>query len=167
MNAPSDRPGRDLFNRRRALGVLGTAGVVAGCRSPVGLYLAAIYQPYVGPGAPGRAYGSRALAGFFYSPDTVALFEAAEPHTAPWPGLPDFDPFVGAGIWDLSEPPTIEVRAGARKGELVAVVSFLDAGRPRLVLHDLVGLGRGNRIHDTRWPGATSAPSSLRAALVA
>ena len=142
---------------RRIL-VLGAAGAAIAVSMPVRAadvsaraFVADIYNGYKGNDSPGHALDSEPVIRRYFEPSLAALMIKDQKLAAKRGevGSLDFDPFVDAQEWEISEF-DIAVSDPA-PGKAIATVKFTNLGKPTVVTLDLIAIKNEWRIRDITW----------------
>jgi hypothetical protein len=142
---------------RRIL-ILGAACALTAVRTPAPAadasalaFVTAIYNGYKGNDSPGHALDSEPVIRRYFEPSLAALMIKDQKAAARRGevGTLDFDPFVNAQEWEISEF-DIAVSETA-PGKASATVKFTNLGKPTIVSLDLVAIKNGWRIGDIIW----------------
>lgn len=125
-------------------------------------FVAAIYDTYVSKERNGLALDSDAKVRRYFEPSLAALIlqdrkQAARRGEV---GTLDFDPFVDAQDWEISEL-TIAVE-DIGTGKARATVKFKNADKPSVVVLDLIKAGKVWKISNVTWQ-PHEQPDNLRA----
>jgi hypothetical protein len=154
-----------LMLTRRTL-VLGAAGVAVSTQLLAAEisaleFVAEIYNGYKGNDSPGHALDSERVIRRYFEPSLAALMVKDQKAAAKRGevGLLDFDPFVDAQEWEISDF-DIDVR-DASPGNASATVRFTNLGEARSIVLDLVKIKNDWRIDDITWL-RDGKPSNLR-----
>ena len=142
---------------RRIL-VLGAAGAATAISIPARAadvsalaFVTDIYNGYKGNDSPGHALDSEPVIRRYFEPALAALMIKDQKLAAKRGevGSLDFDPFVNAQEWEISEF-DIAVSAPA-PGKAIATVKFTNLGKPTVVTLDLIAVKNAWRIRDITW----------------
>lgn len=109
-----------------------------------------IYRGYTGNDSPGHALDSEPVIPRYFEPSLAALMVKDQKTAAKRGevGTLDFDPFVNAQEWEISDLDAVSDRA---PGKASATVKFTNLGKPTIVLLDLIIIKNERRIHDITW----------------
>lgn len=114
-------------------------------------FVAAIYDTYVGKDRNGLALDSDAKVRRYFEPSLAALIlkdrkQAARRGEV---GALDFDPFVDAQDWEISD---LQIAADdSGPGKARATVKFKNVDKPSVVTLDLVKTGKTWKISNVTW----------------
>ena len=125
-------------------------------------FVAAIYNAYLGKDSHGLPLDSDAKVRRYFEPSLAALIvkdrkEAARRGEV---GTLDFDPFVDAQDWEISDLAIAVEDAGPGKAR--ATVKFKNVDKPSAVTLDLIKAGKAWKISNVTWQ-PHEAPNNLRA----
>ncbi len=125
-------------------------------------FVAGIYDTYVSKERNGLALDSDAKVRRYFEPSLAALILKDRKAAARRDevGLLDFDPFVDAQDWEISDLAVAADDAGPGKAR--ATVKFKNADKPSVVTLDLVKIGKAWKIGNVTWE-PHEAPNNLRA----
>lgn len=142
--------------------LLGGATPIAAADASAHDFVAAIYDNYVIKERNGVALDSDAKVRRYFEPSLAALILKDRKHAARRNevGTLDFDPFVDAQDWEISDL-SIAVQE-ASPGKAQAAVKFKNVDRPSVVTLDLVKAGKVWRISNVTWQ-PHEQPDNLRA----
>jgi hypothetical protein len=142
---------------RRIL-VLGAAGAATAISIPARAadvsalaFVRDIYNGYKGNDSPGHALDSEPIIRRYFEPSLAALMIKDQKLAAKRGevGSLDFDPFVDAQEWEISE---FDIAASdTAPGKAVATVKFTNLGKPTIVTLDLIAIKNEWRIRDITW----------------
>ncbi len=120
-------------------------------------FLASIYTPYLDKSFMGHDCFDHADR--FFVPDLANALNGDQDRNAGMVGKLDFDPFIVGQAWEISNLSISVTTDGAKAtGE----VAFVNIGRPRRVVYDLVRTPAGWRIADVKWPERINGAETLR-----
>ena len=110
-----------------------------------------IYNGYKGNDSPGHALDGEPVIRRYFEPALAALMVKDQKLAAKRGevGSLDFDPFVDAQEWEISEF-DIAVSDTA-PGKAIATVKFTNLGKPTIVTLDLIAIKNEWRIRDITW----------------
>ena len=110
-----------------------------------------VYNGYKGNDSPGHALDSEPVIRRYFEPSLAALMIKDQKLAAKRGevGSLDFDPFVDAQEWEISEF-DIAVSDPA-PGKAIATVKFTNLGKPTVVTLDLIAIKNEWRIRDITW----------------
>jgi hypothetical protein len=125
-------------------------------------FVAAIYDTYVSKERNGLAMDSDAKVRRYFEPSLAALILKDRKAAARRGevGVLDFDPFVDAQDWEISDLAVAVEDAGPGKAR--ATVKFKNADRPSVVALELVKTGNAWKISNVTWQ-PHEQPNNLRA----
>jgi hypothetical protein len=125
-------------------------------------FVAAIYDTYVGKERNGLALDSDAKVRRYFAPSLAVLILKDRKAAARRGevGVLDFDPFVDAQDWEISDLAVAVEDAGPGKAR--ATVKFRNADRPSVVALELVKTGNAWKISNVTWQ-PHEQPNNLRA----
>lgn len=125
-------------------------------------FVTEIYHAYRGKNALGHPLDNEWTILRYFAPSLAAMMVKDQRKAARRGdvGLLDFDPFVDAQEWDISDF-DVEVRETA-PGKAGATVKFTNLGEAKNIALDLVATNGDWRINDITWR-RDGKPSSLRA----
>jgi hypothetical protein len=114
-------------------------------------FVTGIYNGYKGNDSPGHALDSEPIIRHYFEPSLAALMIKDQKLAAKRGevGLLDFDPFIDAQEWEISEFDIAVSDTAA--GKASATVKFTNLGKPTIVLLDLVTIKNEWRIRDITW----------------
>jgi len=114
-------------------------------------FVTGIYNGYKGNDSPGHALDSEPIIRRYFEPSLAALMIKDQKLAAKRGevGLLDFDPFIDAQEWEISEFDIAVSDTAA--GKASATVKFTNLGKPTIVLLDLVTIKNEWRIRDITW----------------
>ena len=144
-----------LTRRFLVLGAAGAAtaiGIPARAADASALaFVTDIYNGYKGNDSLGHALDSEPVIRRYFEPALAALMVKDQKLAAKRGevGSLDFDPFVDAQEWEISEF-DIAVSDTA-PGKAIATVKFTNLGKPTIVTLDLVAIKNEWRIRDISW----------------
>jgi hypothetical protein len=127
-------------------------------------FVAAIYDTYVSKERNGLALDSDAKVRRYFEPSLAVLILKDRKAAARRGevGVLDFDPFVDAQDWEISDLAVAVEDAGPGKAR--ATVKFRNADRPSIVALELVKTGNAWKISNVTWQ-PHERPNNLRALL--
>jgi uncharacterized protein DUF3828 len=125
-------------------------------------FVAAIYATYVSKDRNGLALDSDAKVRRYFEPSLAALIlkdrkQAARRGEV---GVLDFDPFVDAQDWEISDLAVAVEDAGSAKAR--ATVKFKNSNKPSVVTLELMKIGKAWKISNVTWE-PHEPPNNLRA----
>lgn len=125
-------------------------------------FVAAIYDTYVSKDRNGLALDSDAKVRRYFEPSLAAMIlkdrkQAARRGEV---GLLDFDPFVDAQDWDISDLAIAIDDAGPGKAR--STVKFKNVDKPSVVTLELIKVGKAWKISNVTWQ-PHEQPNTLRA----
>jgi hypothetical protein len=125
-------------------------------------FVVAIYDTYVSKDRNGLALDSDAKVRRYFEPSLAALIVQDRKAAARRGevGLLDFDPFVDAQDWEISDLAIAVGETGPDKAR--ASVKFKNADRPSVVTLELVKVGNAWKIGNVTWQ-PHEQPNNLRA----
>jgi len=143
-----------------ALAALGSP--LAAADSSAHDFVAAIYDAYVSKERNGVVLGSDAKVRRYFEPSLAALIlkdrkQAARRGEV---GVLDFDPFVDAQDWEISDLAIAVEDAGPAKAR--ASVKFKNVDKPSVVALELIRIGNAWKISNVTWQ-PHEQPNNLRA----
>lgn len=128
-------------------------------------FVAAIYDTYVSKDRNGLALDSDAKLRRYFEPSLAALIlkDRRQASRRGEVGTLDFDPFVDAQDWQISDLAIAVEGAGAGKAR--ATVKFKNVDKPSTIVLELVKIGKAWKISNVTWQ-PHEQPDNLRALYV-
>ena len=125
-------------------------------------FVAAIYDMYVSKERNGLALDSDAKVGRYFEPSLAALIlkDRKQATRRGEVGTLDFDPFVDAQDWEISDLAIAVQDAGPAKAR--ASVKFKNVDKPSVVTLELIKIGKVWKIGNVTWE-PHEQPNNLRA----
>jgi hypothetical protein len=125
-------------------------------------FVAAIYDAYLGKDSHGLALDSDAKVRRYFEPSLAALILKDRKQSARRGevGALDFDPFVDAQDWEISDLAIAVADAGPGKAR--ATVKFRNVDKPSVVALELIKIGNAWKISNVTWE-PHEQPNNLRA----
>jgi hypothetical protein len=155
---------RRFFLRAAALSValVALASPLAAADSSAHDFVATIYDTYVSKERNGLILDSDAKVRRYFEPSLAALILQDRKQSARRGevGVLDFDPFVDAQDWDISDLAIAVADAGPGKAR--AVVKFKNVDKPSVVALELIRIGNAWKISNVTWE-PHEQPNNLRA----
>ena len=144
-----------IMQTRRTL-LLGAAGAAIACRALADdmtalAYVTALYSGYKGNDSPGHALDTETAIRHFFEPSLAALMVKERKIAAKRGevGVLDFDPFVDAQEWDITD---FDIAAADfAPGGARATVRFVNLGKETTVTLDVVKIKTDWRVSDIYW----------------
>jgi len=145
-----------------SLALVGIAPRLVAADSSAHDFVAAIYDTYVSKDRNGLALDSNAKLQRYFEPSLAALMikDRNQASRRGEVGILDFDPFVDAQDWQISDL-AIAVEDGG-SGKARATVKFKNEDKPSTVVLELVKIGKAWKIGNVTWQ-PHEQPNNLRA----
>lgn len=145
-----------------SVAVVALASPPAAADSSARDFVAAIYDTYVSKERNGLALDNDAKVRRYFEPSLAALILKDRKAAARRGevGVLDFDPFVDAQDWEISDLAVAVEEAGRDKAR--ATVKFKNADKPSVVALELVKTGNAWKISNVTWQ-PHEQPNNLRA----
>lgn len=142
--------------------ILGGARPLAAADASAHDFVAAIYDTYLGKDAKGLALDSDAKVRRYFEPSLAALVLKDRKLAARRGevGLLDFDPFVDAQDWQISDLRVAVEDSGPGKAR--ATVKFKNVDQASTVVLELITVGKAWKISNVTWQ-PHEQPNNLRA----
>ena len=145
-----------------SLALVGGAPPLVAADSSAHDFVAAIYDTYVSKDRNGVALDSNAKLQRYFEPSLAALMikDRNQASRRGEVGTLDFDPFVDAQDWQISDLAIAMEDAGPAKAR--ATVKFKNVDKPSTVVLELVKIGKAWKIRNVTWQ-PHEQPDNLRA----
>ena len=158
-------PSRRIFFVNAAfvtLALVGSATPLVAADPSAHDFVAAIYDTYVSKERNGLALDNDAKVRRYFEPTLAALIlkDRRQASRRGEVGILDFDPFVDAQDWQISDLAIAVEDAGPEK--VRATVKFKNVDKPSAVLLELVKIGKTWKISNVTWQ-PHEQPNNLRA----
>ena len=147
--------------RRRAVILLlamASAGSAAAQQPTAEVFLASIYKPYLARDFMGQPFYDQPDR--FFVPDLADALRRDEDRNRGMVGTLDFDPFICAQAFEITNLSISVTTEGART---TGQVAFDNLGRPMRIAIDLAQTPAGWRIADIKWLDGVYRSRTLRA----
>ena len=153
---------RILLSAILSVVIVAIATPLAAADSSAHDFIAAIYDTYVSKERNGLALDSDAKVRRYFEPTLAALIlkDRRQSSRRGEVGTLDFDPFVDAQDWQISD--LVIVVEEADPGKARAAVKFKNVDKPSTVVLDLVKVGKAWKIGNVTW-APHEEPNNLRA----